>query len=207
MYTQSKTGTFMYMGGTEGAAMRPAGAYKISDTRMNGMISPGILPILDASNILSQKRLEMPFHDEYRRQRVQHRDPFQPILRRGTSPMAFIDSRLGQDPRWLYDSVLGLPPGITALGFQTMGSFGAPRRQVDAVVAAANERGITVFAGSPFATGQTVAAEDGDARYILDNPDIVTVEMAPHALDVKVGIAEALYRNSIDVVRFVADGM
>jgi L-asparaginase/Glu-tRNA(Gln) amidotransferase subunit D len=200
MHEESKHMVFLYMGGSAGGAMHPAGAVKISDRLIEGFESPAIPLVLDASDTTQHKTLVTPFFDEYSGERDQARDLFLPVIYRGYSPVRLIEANADIDPQQQYDELM--TGRNRTLLLRTFGSFTMPDHQLDAILRAAREREeqsrpFEIYAANPFPTGRTLEHLDIESMRLREV--VHAVDILPHAVGPKIKVARTLYGPDTDL--------
>lgn len=200
---------FDYMGGTGGAAMHPAGAIKVSDTKVMGFDSPALAKIVDLSDFSLSDSLVTPFFDRYQKPRKwsdgtpvppeRGNAPYAPIIVRGYKNSSTIHAEQDVNPRNIENQINVLGDEIIALVLSTYGSFTMDPPQVDAMMNAANKRRLLVFAANPFPTGR-VDHKYGPAQYLI-RKGAIPIYMMPQAAEAKLLIAKAIYGNNTDLIK------
>lgn len=198
LYTQDRSTVFIYMGGSAGGAYNPAGAIKISDTDVKAFASPAMPQIIDASNTQEFEVARTPFTDTYKNVRNSRGDVFQPIVTRGYINARELDAKMDIPPEELFDQIRNYDDRVIAIMLTTYGSFTFDHQQVDAIIRGANTRRMLVFATNPFPTGRVDHAY-ADAQYLIAQ-GAVPLFMMPHAAEVKLKIAQAIYGRDLEKI-------
>ena len=206
---RQQVGTFVFMGGTGGAAMHPAGAIKISDTKVMGFDTPALPKVMDLSDYSFAERLINPFYDRYQLPRrwadgtqappERGNAKYAPIIVRGYKNSSSIRAEQDVDPEDINNQVAVLNKRSIALVLSTYGSFTMDPPQIDALMAAADKKGLLVFAANPFPTGRTDHRYE-PAQYLIRN-GAIPIYMMPHAAESKLLIAQAIYGDNRDLIR------
>lgn len=206
---KNRNGTFVFMGGTGGAAMHPAGTIKISDTRVMGFDSPALPKIMDLSDFSLAERLVSPFYDRYQLPRrwadgtqappERGNAAFAPIVVRGYKVSKTIGAEQDIDPEDIRNQIAVLGKRNIALVLSTYGSFTMDPPQIDAMMDAADKKGLAVFAANPFPTGR-IDHKYEPAQYLIKR-GAIPIYMMPHAAESKLLIAQAIYGDNRDMIK------
>ncbi len=206
---KNRNGTFVFMGGTGGAAMHPAGTIKISDTKVLGFDSPALPRVMDLSDYSLAERLVSPFYDRYQLPRrwangtqappERGNAEFAPVIVRGYKVSSTIDAEQDVDPEDIRNQIAALGERNIALVLSTYGSFTMDPPQIDAMMEAAGKKGLDVYGANPFPTGRTDHKYE-PAQYLI-RKGAIPIYMMPHAAESKLLIAQAIYGNNRDMIR------
>ncbi|MEK7632859.1 MAG: asparaginase domain-containing protein [Patescibacteria group bacterium] len=195
-----KNTVFICSGGTQGGAFSPIGAIRISDTAVNIFDCPGRKKLMNASDFMLSG-ITSQFLNEFQRTSTTD-DVFQPIIFRGYTNVATIRGQVGVNPEELFQYVSHLDK--VALVLVAYGSFSFNYQQIDAIMKAAEEKDILVFAANQFPTGKFNHVFE--ETFYLTKKGVIPVQILEHAIYAKIRWAECVYGEDRKKIKFFVAG-